>query len=638
MEFDKIRALNDREKARDKLPLFYGSRDNYLHGFREVAINNTVDEISNNFESGIINITLHSDYETITVTDSGRGMPIGEVTDGIPNWELFFTRLFASGKYDLENGENSGTNGVGGTVLNYSSVLYDVISCYDGKEYKIEFAEGGEIKTPLTYVGKTDKHGTTITFKLDKECYTETKYKVEDLKNIINAVSGVSPKTTINFRFDDNINSYHYDTLEDYFKTNIQSDNYFKCNQSVYLDNNETTKIEVIFSTALEPIQQSFLNRNWLTEGGSINKGVLDGIKLYIHKYCKDNALYNKNEKGITSEDVENTVSFVANILSSNVEFQSQTKFSTKKDLYGQLTKRYIQEWLEIFKNENKVGFKNLVDQILLTKRSNESAENKRKDVRKKLEESIKTVSTRPAKYVPHDNDDLDAKDVELILIEGDSALNPIKTSRNPDNTSIYPLKGKIINAIKNDIDKVLANTEVRDIFQILGCGVAYKGKKVKGLPTFNIDNLNVGKILITTDRDVDGGHIESLLLALFYTLAPELIKQKKIYILYTPLYIIKHKGKEYYAYTEEERNTMVRNLEGCTERRFKGIGGLSPEVLNRTAMSSENRIAKCITWDEVQKGIDMMELCLSDDTMPERKEYIETEGYKYFDFSLISD
>ncbi|WP_346938218.1 toprim domain-containing protein [uncultured Clostridium sp.] len=640
MTFDKIRALDDREKAREKLPIFFGSRDNFLHGFREVCINNTVDEISNNFDSGIINITLHDDLKTITVEDTGRGMPISGISDGVENWQLFFTILFASGKYDLENGENSGTNGVGGTVLNFSSELYSVTSYHNEEEYIIEFENGGQIKTPLTYIGETDKHGTKITFKLDKECYTETKYNPNDLKLITNMISGVSPKTTINFTYNAEQTSYHYDTLEDYYIENIQESDYFQCDQKVYDDNNEITKVEAIFSTSIEPTQQSFLNRNYLAEGGIINKSIISGIKSYIHKYIKDNALYEKKEKDISNEDVENTISFVINVLSSNVEFQSQTKFSSKKELYGKIVKSYIQEQLEIFKIERKEMFKELVNQILLTKRANETAENKRKDVRKKLEESIKSVITRPEKYIPHSDDNLSPEDVEVVIIEGDSALNSIKSARNPENTSIYPLKGKVINAIKNNIDAVLNNSEVRDIFQILGCGVTYKGKKVKGLPVFNIDNLNVGKILITTDRDVDGCHIESLLLALFYTLAPELIKQKKVYILYTPLYIIKHSGKEYFAYTEEERNNLVKSFDGekYSETRYKGIGGLSPQVLNKTAMNNSNRIVKCVTWENVQQGIEMMELCMSDKTVAKRKEYIESEGYKYFDFSLISD
>jgi DNA gyrase subunit B len=638
MAFDKIRTLNDREKAREKLPIFYGSRDNFMHGFREVGINNTIDEITNNFDNGVISILLHEDLETITVSDTGRGMPIGEVSDDVPNWELFFTILFASGKYDTEDAENSGVNGVGGVCLQFSSVRYDVRSWYDGKEYIIEFENGGDIKTPLTYIGKTNKHGTEITFKLDKECYTKTKYNPLDLKDIINKASSSSPKTIIDFTYNGETSSYHYDTLEDYYNQNIQENNYFKCNQKIYNDENEITKIELLFSTSIEPIQEAYLNRNYLSEGGIINKGVLEGIKTFVHKYAKENALYSKNEKIISIDDVTNSVNFVVSVLSSNVEFQSQTKFSSQKELYGKIAKKYIQEYLEILQIERKDEFIKMVEQILLTKRANEKAESSRKDLRKKLEEGISNNKVRPDKFVPCRSKY--ANEVELIVIEGDSALNSIKSSRDAKTMCIYPLKGKIINSIKNKLDKVLDNSEVKDLFKILGCGMIYKGKQIKGVPNFNIDSLNVKNVLICRDMDTDGQHIETLLLTLFYTFAPELIKQRRIYILYTPLYIINHKKDEIFAYSEEERNEIVKSFNGdkFTETRYKGIGGLKPQILNKTAMDIKKRKMKCVTWEEVEKGIEMVEICMSDKTLPQRKELIELEGHKYFDFSLIED
>ena len=661
MGFDKVRALDVREQARQKLPIFYGSRDNYLHGFREVAINNPVDELVNNFETGIIRIKLHEDLKTITVIDTGRGMPIAGQSEGVPNWQLFFTQLFASGKYDANDEINSGTNGVGGTVLNYTSTIYSVHSWHDGEEYIIEFENGGRIKTPLTYIGKTDKHGTEITFKLDETCYTETNYNQMDLQKIINRVSGVSPSITIYFEHNGEEVKYHYNTSEEYYINNIQEDNYFNLSEKCYEEEvtktyydrhsygtehdtsdtiiiKEITKIEAIFSTSITPTQEVFLNRNHLIEGGTINKGFIDGMRIFINKYAKQNALYQKNEKAITSEDIENSISFMVNVLSNNVEFQSQTKFSTQKELYEKVAKQYIQEMLEIIAIEQKDKFLVLVNAVLLTKRANEKAENSRREARKKMEQGMSKTTTRPDKFVPCRSKD--KNEIEVIFIEGDSALNSIKSARDAIIMCIYPLKGKVINAIKNSLDKVLNNAEVQDIFQILGCGISYNGKKVKGIPEFNIDNLNVNKIIICTDMDVDGMHIQTLLLALFYVLAPELIKQGKIYILHTPLYVIKCGKEEYFAYSEEERNTLVRSFEGkkFIETRYKGIGGLSPQILNKTAMDKEKRKLKQVTWEDVEAGIHMMNLCLSDETLAERKQYIETEGYKYFDFSLLED
>ena len=639
MKFDNVRALDDRQKSREKLPIFYGSRDNYYHGFREVGINNTIDEITNNFESGDIRITLHEDNKTITVEDTGRGMPIHLTSEGIPNYEMFFTRLFASGKYDIKDGENSGVNGVGGCVLNYTSLLYNVQVWCGGEEYIIEYENGGHIKTPLTHIGKTDKHGTKITFKLDPECYTNTEYKKEVIEDIIFKVSAVSPKTNIYFTYKDETKLYHYDNIEQYFKKNIEDDCY-TAPLRIYDDNDEITKVEFTFSIASEVNNLCYLNRNYLPEDNSIKKGFLTGVKNFIHKYLKDKGLYQKNEKGISCEDVESSMAFLVNVLSSNVEFQSQTKFSTQKKLYEVCAKKSVTEYLELFQIENRIGFERLCNQVLITKRANDKAERSRSEVKKHLSEKADNISTRPEKFVPCRSKN--PQEVELILIEGDSAKNPIKSARDPYTMCIYPLKGKIINAIKNSIDSVLANKEVLDIFKILGCGMSYKGKKIKGVPEFDINKCCVDKILITTDRDYDGSHIESLLIALFYTLAPELIKAGKVYILYTPLYIFKVGKKKEFAYSEEERNSMVREYRDkgikFTENRYKGLGGVPIKVLHDTAMNKEVRKMYQVTWEEVEKGIETLMLCMSDEKLTERKYFLETEGHKYFDYSLLVD
>lgn len=637
MSFDKIRALNDREQSREKLPIFYGSRSNYYHGFREL-LNNAVDEISNNFSIGNVDIILHDDCETITIRDTGRGMPIQNESNGVANWELFFCILFASGKYDSQE-ENAGTNGVGSTVLNYSSKLYEVNSHHNGEYWSIEFENGGVIKTPLTYKGTTDKHGTEITFKLDNECYTDTKYSYKEIDSIVNKIAAVSNSIKFTLTHKDTIKEYAYANIEEYYKSNFEYVEYFKCNEKTYDDDSEKTRISLIFSATNEDVkQESFLNRNYLPEGGSINDGVINALKLECHKYAKDNAMYNKNEKSISNSDIENSINFIVNVLSSKVEFQSQTKFSTKKELYKTVVQKYTRECVEVLQIENKDQFKNLVNSILITKRANEKAENTRKSVKKELEEKVTNSSNRPPKFVPCRSKN--PKEIELILIEGDSAMNNIKLSRNPNTMCIYPLKGKPMNVLKHKIDNILKNQEIKDIFKILGCGVSYNGKQVKGLPKFDIDNLQVDKIQITTDFDVDGSHIQSLLIGLFYTLAPELIKQGKVYILYTPLYVIYSKGKEYLAYSEIERNNIVKDLTSFKETRFKGIGGLSVKILSETAMHPEKRIMKQLTIDDAEECLKSIELFLSEDdeNSKNRKLYIEEHSEEYFDYSLLED
>ena len=323
---------------------------------------------------------------------------------------------------------------------------------------------------------------------------------------------------------------------------------------------------------------------------------------------------------------------------STNVSYMNQTKFTTSKELYKEVIKLHALDFMETYSIENEKALKPLVEKVLLTKRVNEKAAINRKSVRKILEEKIGNATSRPEKFIPCRSKD--PKEVELILIEGDSAKNSIKTSRDSRYMCVYPLKGKPVNTLKaKNIDVIINNQEIKDIFKILGCGIEYKGKVVKGIPKFNIDNLLVDKILITTDQDHDGLHIQTLLITLFYTLAPELLKQGKVYVLYTPLYIIKCDKKEYLAYSEEERNSIVKTFtKPFEEVRYKGLGGLKPKVLSETAMNKEKRILKQITFEDVENCKNIIELFLSDDKIrpKERKEYIEKYGEKYFDFSLL--
>lgn len=652
MSFDRIRALNDREKSRDKLPIFYGSRDNFMHGFREVAINNTIDEIVNNFESGDIYITLHDDDKTITVEDTGRGMPIAGESDGVPNWELFFTTLFASGKYDSENMENSGTNGVGGTILNYSSTIYNVTSYHDGKEYIIEFENGGYIKTPLTYIGKTDKHGTKITFKLDKECYTKTKYDHRDLISIINKVSSVSPKTIIHFTYKGETTSYHYDTMLDYFESNIGKEGVFELPLLTYSTKmelkypvedgdiipeehlkDEITKIQVVMSAVTdgESVQDAFLNRNHLIEGGVINSGIVNGVRLSVNKFLKENAMYNKNEKAISNDDVGGAIHFLANVLSSNVEYQSQTKFSTQKKLYGKLVQEYIQDQLEIVKVERREEFKKLAEKILINKRANEKADSIRKDIKKKLSEKVDNIHNRIGDLIDCIIHGLES---ELYIAEGKSALGSIVLARNPKFQAAIPIRGKILNCLKADLSEIFKSQIIMDLIKAIGCGIE-TDKLNKELGVYSKERLRYGKIILAADADPDGGNIICLLLTMIKRLIPSLIKEGRVFIAKTPLYEVRLKDDtSIYWYSEAEKETEIGKYNNIkTINRAKGLGELEATTMSECAMNPETRRLVQVTIDDVEKMEKAFEMWMDKDTS-QRKEYLENNLYKYVDMA----
>lgn len=256
-----------------------------------------------------------------------------------------------------------------------------------------------------------------------------------------------------------------------------------------------------------------------------------------------------------------------------------------------------------------------------------------RSKYRKILETKINSIVTKPEKFV--DCRSRNPAERKLIIIEGDSALNIIKSSRNANDTCIYPLKGKPLNPLKCDIDKILANQEIMDIYQILGCGLTFKGKPIKGLPEFNINNLNINEILIMTDADVDGSHIKSLMITIFYMLSPQLIEQGKLFILESPLYIIQHNGQEIWVYSETEYEAIAPTLKDFTKIRYKGLGGLQPAVMSKV-LSNEQRRVKKVSFGDVKKSIEIIELFMSSEKLSERKEYVANNLSKYVtDFIL---
>lgn len=628
--FDKVRSLDDREQAREKLPVWYGSRSNYYHGFREVAINNPIDEISNNFEDGEIFITLHDDMKTITVKDTGRGMPIHLKDDkGDDYWYLFFCRMFASGKYDLEQ-DNSGTNGLGGTVLNYTSEFYEVESCFNGEKWYIGFEEGGILKTPLKNLGKTNEHGTQITFKLDQECYSEeVTYDPYKLKDIINKVCSVAPKVTIHFTFNNTTTTYHYDNmLKEYYLENIDKteDNLFEFEYKEYTDKEvisypdgfkmeieETNKIQCILSKSFKPIQLSFLNRNNLIQGGTIDDGLIDGVKTFINKYCKENDLFDKVVKQVVNDDIKQAISYMITCNSTRVEYQSQTKFSTEKKLYKKVTKNYIIEQLEFISLTQKEKFSELVKHVIEVARMNSKFKEKKEKVKSGQQQRIssKKLSNCSSK-IP--------SECEIHVVEGDSAGGSAKNGGNKKFQAVLSTKGKIPNVMKTTVENVLKNEEFQIFAQAIGIGI---------LEDFDPKKLKYHKIIIMTDADTDGLHIRCLWTAFCWKYYRELVEQGYLYISQPPLYLITTKDKkEYYVFSDKELEDKLKELgvkeKGVEIQRFKGLGEMDALQMRQTTMAPETRVLYQVGVEDVVKFEQTLLDLMGDDSEPRKTFYRE--------------
>ena len=632
MQNDKIRALNHREQAREKLPVFYGSRDNFLHGFKEV-LNNAVDEILNNFPNGQIDIILHDDLKTITISDTGRGLPIADKdVNNIPYYELLFTTLFAGGKFEETDRIDSGVNGVGMCGLNYTSSIFQVYSCNKNKKYYIDYENGGNLKTPLTFIEDTEKHGTTITFKLDEEIYTNTVYIYERIRETIDKTSMVSPNITITLSYNNNKEIFHYDSLEHYFNTHCNKNiiEPFAFNNKTYEEKDgEKTQVEVVFSCSDEDdlLQECMLNGNNLIEKSTIYEGIINGIKIFVNKYCKENNLYSKKEKPISNNDVENAVTFCCKIMSNRVEFQSQTKFSTQKKLYKEVTQKYIQEMLEVHSIEKQEDFIRMVNQILICKRAYEKSAKTIQATKKKLSEKVDGLFGRvdgliDCKY--HNEES------EIFISEGKSAMGSVILSRNPNFQAGYAIRGKILSCLKANYEKIFSNAVIIDLIKILGCGVEVKSKHNKELDNFNINNLRYGRIVINTDSDFDGQNIQVLLLTMIYRLMPQLIIQGKVYISQTPKYVIKNKEDKYYAFTDEEKDKLISKLKGKISISFlKGLGELNSIDMYNTALNPETRKMIKVTIGDVEKMIEKFEVWMDDD-VTRRKEFIQNHLHEY--------
>jgi DNA gyrase subunit B len=632
---DKIRALTDREQAREKLPIFYGSRENYLHGFKEV-LGNAVDEINNNYSKGIINITLADDLKTITVSDTGRGIPIDGETDGKKNYELLFTTLFAGTNYD--NKENDkvavGTNGVGATVLNFTSELFRVVSYKDSKKYTILYKDGGQLeeqnddhlKTEDT--GKPNLHGSSFTFRLDPSIYTKTVYNPDEVKNIVKHTSATANKITFKFTYKGETTEFKYDSLKDYFDEltdNLTSKPIlgpeFKDNRD-----SESNKITILFATAAEPVQESYLNMNWLPENGTIHDGVIAGIRNFINKAATEMKLIDK-KTNITISDVEDSVSYVASILSTNVEYANQTKLSTNKKLYRSITMDYVKSLLEAYKAEQPKEFEKFVKHIVQVNKFNNRNNAAKQKLKKQLNEKADTLNNRVDKLV---ESDVTGTNAELYIAEGDSANGSVVQARDPEFQAAYPLRGKILNCLKADYLKTFNNQVVLDLIKVIGAGVT-ADKKHKDLDSFDIKKSNYGKFIIATDADADGQQISCLIITFFYRLMRPLLDNGMVYVAKTPLYEVKLEDDSMiYFFSEKEKDEKLKSIKGKYNiERCKGLGELESETMAFTAMDPSTRILERITVEDAEEMVKAVDDFMGTE-ITNRKKYIEENLYKY--------
>lgn len=633
MSKDTIKKLDTRQQCREKLPIFFGSRDNYTHGVKEV-IANAIDEISNNFENGDIYVTLHDDNKTISIKDTGRGIPIDEKTDGTPNYELLFETLFAGTNF--ENNQNDkvavGTNGCGTCVLNHTSKLFKVTAARNGKITELLYHDGGDFQHIKT-IGETNEHYSEFEFLLDDEVYANTVYIPEEIDLICKYNAAVNNKVNIYFIYKGVTKAYHFDSIYQYFEENSNNNTckIYEGYSKMYDLKDEKNKIQASVCTSSENFQQSFLNSNYLQNGGTINRGLIYGARDYVNAYLKKKKMLDKKNGEVSHTDIEESLSFVVSIESTNVEYENQTKLSTNKALYRDIAKDYIYSLLEVFEIEQPKEFEKFINHILEVQKFNGRAQASKRALKKKLSEKVDNLTNRIEGLVDCKHH---GENCEIFIAEGKSALGSIVAARNPQNQAAISIRGKILNCLKVDYETVFKNETVTDIIKSLGCGIE-TDKKNKDLGCFDKNALRYERIIIATDADPDGYQIACLLLTMFYRLTPTLIKEGHIYIALTPLFEIRDikTGEYYYAFTEEEKEEIISKLTKYQVNRNKGLGEVDADVMSRTGVNPETRNIMKVTYNDAEEMIKMFEHWMGNSTV-ERKKYIENDLNKYVDLS----
>lgn len=649
-----ISSLKGADRVRKRPAVIFGSDgiEGCEHSMFEI-LSNSIDEAREGY-GNTITITRYADG-SIEVDDMGRGIPVEyNEREKRYNWELVFCELYAGGKYKNNSGGNYeyslGLNGLGACATQYSSEYMDVEVLRDGCKFNLHFENGENVgglkKTEFKY-----KHtGTKIRWKPDLKVFTDIDIPVENYMSTLKRQAVVN--SGIKFVFKNETERDKFEKHEFYYENGIVD--YVK----ELADGKELTSVHYIEAERrgrdradLEEykVKMSFAfcfcnenhmleyyhNSSFLEHGGAPDKAVRNAFVYAIDQYLKQNGKYNKNEKRIQFDDVADSLLLVSNSLSTMTSYENQTKKAiTNKFIQDSMTE-FLREQLGIYFIENKMDADKLCGQVLINKRSRESAEKTRINVKKKLGGSL-DITNRVKKFV--DCRSRDASRREVYIVEGDSALGACKLGRDGEFQAIMPIRGKILNCLKAEYDKIFKSDVIVDLMKVLGCGVEITTKHNKDLNSFDINNLRWNKIIICTDADVDGYQIRTLVLTMIYRLTPSLIDKGYVYIAESPLYEISYKDKSYFAFDENEKTEILKKLEGkrYTIQRSKGLGENQPDMMWETTMNPETRRLIRVMPDDVVKTQQMFDLLLGDN-LAGRKEHIANFGYNFLDLTDVS-
>ena len=650
---DSITMLKGADKVRKRPAVIFGSDglDGCEHSVFEV-ISNSIDEAREGYGKKII-VTHYRNHD-IEVEDFGRGCPVDfNNNEQRYNWELVYCELYAGGKYDdsAESYEFSlGLNGLGLCATQFSSEFMDVEVIRDGFKYNLHFEKGENIGG-LRKETCSGKHtGTKTRWRPDLDVFTDIAVSDNYFCDILRRQAVVNPDILFVFRsesetgdfteqefiYKNGITDYVSEITGDKAMTSLQHwsaekrgrDRDDKPEYKIKLD------IAVTFSNKIK-LTEYYHNSSFLEHGGSPEDAVKRAFVYQIDSFIKQNNGYQKNESKITYTDVEECLVLVSSSFSTQTSYENQTKKAITNKFIREAMTDFLKHQLEIYFIENPDEAQKISEQVLINKRSRENAEKVRLNVKKKLTGSI-DLSNMVDKFV-----DCRTKDVtrrEIYIVEGDSALGSVKLARDAEFQAIIPVRGKILNCLKAEYTKIFKNEIITDLIKVLGCGVEVSTKANKDLSNFNLDNFRWSKIVICTDADVDGFQIRTLILTMLYRLTPTLIEKGYVYIAESPLFEINTKDKTYFAYTEQEKQRILKMIGNrkYTIQRSKGLGENEPDMMSLTTMNPDTRRLIKVTADDITESAEVFEMLLGDD-LQGRKQYISEYGADYLELADIS-
>ena len=616
---DQIQILEGLEAVRKRPGMYIGSTSSKgLHHLVYEIVDNSVDEALAGY-CDTITVTVNKD-NSVTVVDNGRGIPVDiQEKAGRPAVEVVFTILHAGGKFGGGGYKVSGgLHGVGASVVNALSEWLEVVVYKDGKKYKQRY-ERGKVMEDMQVLGDTEKHGTKVTFKPDKQIFEDTVYDFEILKERLRETAFLTKGLKI-ILIDDREDQpveriFHYEGgIKEYVEyLNRPHDVLYP--EIIYC---EGTKDDVYVEVAMQHNNSytescySFVNNIITPEGGTHLIGFRNALTKTFNDYARKNKLLKDSEPNLSGEDIREGLTTIISIKIGEPQFEGQTKQKLGNSEARGAVDSIVSERLMIFLEQNPTVGKMIAEKAVLAQRARDAARKARDLTRRKT--ALETMSL-PGKLA--DCSDKDPANCEIYIVEGDSAGGSAKTARSRATQAILPLRGKILNVEKSRLDKILVNNEIKAMITAFGTGIHEE---------FDISKLRYHKIIIMTDADVDGAHIATLLLTFFYRFMPELIKQGYVYLAQPPLYKVEKNKKVWYAYDDIELNNILTEIgrdQNNRIQRYKGLGEMDPEQLWETTMDPAARTMIKVNLEDAAKADEIFSILMGDKVEP-RREFIE--------------